>query len=323
MNEICHTLLEAAITLYPADADGRPLVDFPIWSGAPAHQLTLTERWIKQQTRPTGARYPRNHPLVAQYEIAIGRVWALPLPNLLGFQSDGERYVLDIVWTDEDEGQWHRKTFYGVTLSERTQASPETDREFSDNQTFDAEYFVSAVGTGSVPAIADDLPYLIRYVTAQGGRFIYSYNPATHAFTELVSGLADQTAVVGYISGAGALLYNSETLYSNSLAYRNEAAFRVRFSGADDDALRMRSDGTVEVAATASGAPARDSLPRVDFCYGGRRLASISRNGKLYAWAYETEAAEEISAGFEFFNGATLLATITQKAIRAPEFVTV
>jgi hypothetical protein len=320
MKEICHTLLEATITLYAADEAGRPLTGLPIWSGVAAENLTLTERWIKIQNRPTAARQPRNHPLVAQFEIAIGRVWALLQADLNGFITEPARYVLDLVWADEDENCWHRKTFYGVTIAERSQASPNADREFTDHQVFDAESLVPASGTGAVTEISEELPYLVRYVTAQGSLAIYVYDPDEHTFTELVAGLAAQTAELGFISGGSALTYRGATHYRNSQPYRVPAAFRVRFQGETDDALRVRNDGVVEVAGSAIGAPRRDSLPRVDFCYGGKRLASISRSGVLYAWAFEEGAMEEVTPGYEIASGETLLATITQKAVRASDF---
>ncbi len=319
--EVCHTLLEATITLYPVDDAGRPLTAFPIWTGVPADSLAIAERWIKLQNRPAGARQPRNHPLVAQYEISIGRVWALPLADLKGFLSDGERYVLDIAWQDEDDAQWHRKTFYGVTVSERSHASRTVESEFADAQVFEAEYFLPASGTGTIPAIVPDLPYLIKYVSAFGSRFIYSYDPVTHSFTELTANISAVTAVIGYLTTSSALLYRSATLYRNSSPYRETSAFRIRFSGESVDAMQLGADGVIAADSYHAGAPMRDELPRVDFCYGGKRLASVSRNGVLFAWSFETGATAEVAPGFEFFSDTTRLATITPQAVRAAEFV--
>jgi len=54
-NAIVLNLIEAQVTLYAAQADGTP--GGAIWSGQVAERLSVRERWLTLQTRPTGAAY--------------------------------------------------------------------------------------------------------------------------------------------------------------------------------------------------------------------------------------------------------------------------
>src|ERR1035438_1269246 len=139
-NTIILDLIEAKVTLYTVQADGLSL-GTALWSGQVAERLTVREQWVVLETRPSGAPYPIKHPLVPQYEVSIDRVWALPLNNLAGFSPTNQTYVLEVIWTEEDTQQRHRRRFYGVTIEERSFAPQSIESEFVDGQQFAAQYF--------------------------------------------------------------------------------------------------------------------------------------------------------------------------------------
>ena len=194
MNAILLNLLEARVTLYATRPDGS--LGAPIWSGQEAERLTVRERWIKVETRPSGARFPRQHPLVPQYDLSIDRVWSLPLINLLGFQPTDQTYILEILWTEEDLGQWHRRTFYGVTLDARSLTSQTIETEFVDGQEFQAQYFVADSGGGyTAPNPPVAVPWRVVWSGLDGTWPLYSYDPAT-GFAEQAGAAASTHAVI-------------------------------------------------------------------------------------------------------------------------------
>ena len=104
INHLTFTLLEATITLYPAKADDSPELGAPVFAGVAVENFRAHERWLKAPTRPTGARFPRQHPLIPEYEISLDRPWVLPLAQLTGFRAAHTRYVLDVVWRGGEVG---------------------------------------------------------------------------------------------------------------------------------------------------------------------------------------------------------------------------
>jgi hypothetical protein len=296
LNKIALHLGEAKLTLYPANVDGSPQLDAPLWSGADAEGLKVRERWINVGTRPTGAPKPRNHPLTPVYEIAIDRVWALPLAELTGFHPDHEEYVLDVVWVEEETLQWHRRTFYGVTITERAFDSREIDTGFTDAQQFDARSMVVDAGEWPVPALSADLPYQVLWIGNTGQTPLYSYNPATQAFTAV--GTTAGRATIGY-SGS---------------------AFRILFEDYPV-AVETYASGLGAVALLES-MPLAGDVPRLDFLYGTRRVASVTPNG-LWARAFTDGATPAAGAGkFALKFGGAVVATLALEGVEATEFGT-
>ena len=84
------------MTLYAQRADGS--LGGVIWSGAAIENFHHAEKWLTVETRPSGRRYPAQHPLVAQHQLSIERVWALPFAQLGGFVATEQTYVLAVVW---------------------------------------------------------------------------------------------------------------------------------------------------------------------------------------------------------------------------------
>lgn len=300
LNLVCHTLPEAVLTLYPANADGTPQLDKAVWLGVEVNGLSIRDRWIKVETRPSGARFPRQHPLVPQYEISIERVWALPLAQLDGFIPTNSRYVLDIVWTEEDTRDWHREVYYGVTISERSRESRDRDGEFIEHQVFDAEYFVPSSGLGVITEIPGLLPFTVRWVSANENAVLYRYDLITDFSAGEISTV-----------GRATLAYNPGN---------KTGSFDLTFSGEQWPALQV-TNGKLEVMAFIEGPPSPSDLPRVEFYYGPSRLASITRTGRLYASRFLEESILPVDLPhIKLFASSTLQCVLRPDGVHSKAF---
>lgn len=305
INTIVLTLLEASITLYPADRAGQPVLSQPLWHGVAAADLTVRDRWIKVETRATGAKYPRKHNLSPQFEITIGRVWALPLSQLEGFNPQRGAYVMDVVWRDEETRDWHREIFYGVTISERTRDARDRDGEFVDNQVFDAEYLAPPTsGRGSPPVIPTALPLTVRYISDSEDVLLYSYDPGSASFNEATAGITTGRASLSYLPGD------------------RSGTFDAVFSGAGFPAMRLTADGVIEafdfIASTADTA----QLPRMDFYLGTTRIGSVTSRGRIYASAFMNQIPAAGDGRVQLYNGATLAAAWSGSGLVCQSFHT-
>lgn len=293
-NRIALTLLEARVTLYPADAAGAPVLSQPLWLGAEAEELTLSGTWLTAETRPTGVAYPRRHNLIPLHEIQLGRVWALPLDQLAGFQGEHTTYVLDLVWQEAESGQWHRRTYYGVTLLTEAFASRSMDSGFSENQSFAAQYFTVATGTGAVPVLSAQAPYLVWYVSATEQVALYAYAADTGVFTAL-----EATAARGTVGYAG-------------------DAFEVTLDGVGV-VLATTADG-LHHPAVIEQTPLPAERPRMDFTYAGQRVCSVSAAG-LWARSFDDVTAPVSGAGrFELRHATDRVATLGLPGVVALSF---
>lgn len=301
MNTIAMTLIEATLTLYPADATDAPITDQPIWSGVEANNLEIAEHWVKVRNTPTGVRVPRNHPLVAQYQIGIERVWALPLGDLLGFKPVKNRYVLDILWTDEESGDWHRETFYGVTISERTRRSKEVDGGFVENQQFEAEDVKQDSGRGTPPPLPTAPLYTVKYIdTDNRVTSLYTYDASTRAFTEATSGVTAGKATI----------------------VQDDTSFRVQFAGASWPALEILPSGELHAAQLKTGTAEASDLPRLEFYCGSSRYLTVDRWGEVFARSF-FESPSILSALPSFQVAFTsIVCQINQDVLQAGSFVT-
>ncbi len=318
MNDIALNLLEARITLYPADATGAPVLGSPIWSGAAAENLGIKGRWITTETRPSGIRYPRRHPFVPQFEILINRVWVLLTSNLSGFQADHQRYVLDIVWTEEETGDWHRRTFYGVTIQQQDLDAHDIESGFLDGQVFNAEYFVPASGVGTPPAINPSLPYYVIWRGTAGGVLLYSYDADTQQFTaqETTAGRAtigyDDELFEAQFAGddePAMRTVNSDSLdYQNPTEYTNPAPYRPGLK-----ALIVKG-GLFERT------PLPGDLPRLEFYYGPLRICTLTRTG-LFDVRFADASPVDGAGKFALNGGDDLIATLAASAVEAEDFI--
>jgi len=296
-NTFIFTLLEATISLYPANADGSPNTGSPIWTGVPAENLIAKERWIKTETRPSGAPYPRKHPLIQQYEISMARVWALQLTNTAGLVMAAGKYVLDVVSVEEETGNWHRETFYNVTISDRSRSSRSIDEGYTDELVFDAEYMAPpSGGLGAIPVITSAIPYVVQWVGADapGGVPLYIYDPVSHNFTEAVAGISAGRATLAYSPA------------------NQSGVFNLAFNGTT--VLQVQADGGLALTECFQGAPDLTQLPRLDFYYGNLRLGSVTSAGRLYAAAFDDGAPTAATGQFQFYGASALAFALSSTA---------
>jgi hypothetical protein len=285
-----YTLLEATLALYPADATGQPITTTPIWMGACAENLRLAQSMKVVETTPGGRAYPKRHPLVATHDIQIGRIWVLPdATGSSDYVLPTGQMVLDILWEDEEGDGWQRRTYYGVTAKSYDLSSVEKIHSTAD-QTFDAEYYSQSSGTGTPPALTPDLPYLVRWVSATDNITLYDYSSSTFLFTERTAGAAATRATITVAA-----------LFDNTV---------VQFIGAAAPALTVTALSVSEVTNLYEGVPSSTDLPRLDFLYGGVRLASISYAGVFFADTLVEAAPAAGSARYRLFGGGVLSATI-------------
>jgi len=196
-NTIILDLLEARVTLYTTAADGLSLGS-ALWSGQVAERLTVREQWVVLETRPAGAAYPIKHPLVPQYEVSIDRVWALPLNNLPGFSPTNQAYVLEVIWTEEDTQQWHRRRFFGVTIASRSFGAQSIESNFVDGQEFAAQYVLADAGNPTTPpAPVVATPTVVFWSGPDGYYPLYEYG-ALSGFV-----LAEGESATGHATIAG------------------------------------------------------------------------------------------------------------------------
>ena len=259
-------LLECKLTLYGVLPDGS--LGAALWSGQVAENLQVRERWITLETRPTGARYPVQHPLVPQYELSIERVWALPLSQLLGFQPTHTPYVLECVWTEEELGIWHRRTFYGVTIQQRTLNSVSIEAGHVDGQEFAAQYFLAdygATGTPAAPVVA--LPWRVLWQGDDGERPLYLYTEAD-----------------GYVE--------AEDAEPETRAVIESDGSRIEFAGANDAVVETVASG-VKVWTLHDELP--KTRPQLRFYRGPVLLAAVTPTG---LWARSIQDMALPATGF-------------------------
>jgi len=320
LNKIVLNLAEAKVSLYPANADGSPDLTRPLWTGADAEDLKALENWLVLETRPVGAPHPVKHPLVAQYVIRIGRVWALDLAELDGFQADWPAYVLDVIWTEEEGQQWHRRIFYGVTIESRSLDSRTIAEGFTDELKLAAQSVAVSSGAPASPPPAPGLPptlYQVFYTPPDPGLasvLLYTYDAGTHQFTAAASTAG--RATIGYTAGAFAAAFAGDSPVVSTTAderqYRNAGPYR---SGDPYCGTLFKVRGGI-----FAGAPNPGDLPRLDFYYGTQKICSLTRNGLFDASFNATEPA--LTAGvFGIYAGTTLAATLGAGEVDAKNFV--
>lgn len=277
-NSILLNLLEARVTLYATQPDGT--LGPSLWSGAPVERMTVHERWLSVETRPTGAKYPRQHPLVAQYELSLDRVWALPLNQLAGWHPQAQDYVLDVVWIEEDAGDWHRRTFYGVTVDERAFEAADMEHGFVDRQSFRAQYFLLETGSQFVvptPTVA--VPYRVLWSGPDGSWLLYNYTEAG-----------------GFVAAPDAAAESHATLASDGSS--------VRFAGAPAPALATNATG-VAVGELHDRLP--PTGPQVQFYRGNTLLGVVTPEG---FWARNLRDASLPEEGFALKHQAVTVGRI-------------
>ena len=275
LNTIVLNLLEAQVTLYATNADGS--LGAALWSGQAAEHLSVKERWLTVETRPTGAAYPVQHPLIPQYDIAIDRVWALPLSNLTGFQPTSQNYILEVIWTEEESQQWHRRMFYGVTIVERSFAPQNIESEFVDGQEFAAQSFLADSGASGVsPPTVVAVPLVVYWSGADGYFPLYNYD-----------------SVNGFVLADGATVAGHATIATDA----SSGALSIQFDGTSAPVLVTSATG-VTVGELHDTIPT--ALPSLLFYYGTALLAAVSPAGFWARVIADTPSGGALPGGVGF-----------------------
>jgi hypothetical protein len=141
---------------------GRPDVDNPIFAGASAERILITERLETSSQRLTGAKYPRPRQRGArEHEIRIEQIW-LTSPDLddssLRYDWVLERdalYVVAFSWHDFNpsiaDSQWYARIYYGVATPSRATDSTIETLAATDDKVLVAMFYIPKRGTGEIP----------------------------------------------------------------------------------------------------------------------------------------------------------------------------
>jgi hypothetical protein len=155
-NPLVLTLLEAAVTLYPELTPGVADTANPVWGCACAESLRMSPRLLNIELTPTGTLTPTRKAIVVGHTIQFGKLWSLDRTEMETLPGSA-RYVLVIVWTEENTGTQRTRTYTGVTLDAETIGS--RDRMESEQEiTLAAETLTPTGGTapGGAEALTDE-----------------------------------------------------------------------------------------------------------------------------------------------------------------------
>jgi hypothetical protein len=137
-------LYEATLSLYPVSQEEIPIGDSPVWWGAPANGLRLSQEYEEMLMMSSGARRMTAHHLDERHTIEVERTWILRKASLKDFVPQrNQRYALEIVW--QSHGYWYRRTYFGVTGRSVGWDSNRT-LSFGNKQSYRAEYFSEESG---------------------------------------------------------------------------------------------------------------------------------------------------------------------------------
>lgn len=147
-------LREAVISLYPADANGNALIAAPVFCGVCANGLRLGLSWEEELGFTSGDAYKTAHHNDEQHAIEVDRSWVLrtAAPGELVGPQRGQRYVLEIVWSDVRERLWYKRLYYGVT-GRSSDLNSDGARSHNNPQVFRAQRFVPSGGTSGPASV--------------------------------------------------------------------------------------------------------------------------------------------------------------------------
>jgi hypothetical protein len=135
-------LYEAVLSLYPADTDGEPLRESPVWWGTVANSVRLGLEYDELLMASSGDRYQTAHHVDERHSIEVERSWVLRRAAPADFvPARHQRYVLELVWSVQ--GVWYRRTYYGVTGRNVGWDSVRA-LHFGNRQSYRAENFAEA-----------------------------------------------------------------------------------------------------------------------------------------------------------------------------------
>lgn len=99
--------------LYPADANGEPILTSPIWQAC-VNGFSQDDKYSGVVTAASGDAFETDHVTHSETELRIDRTWILRRTSLAEFvPQPATQYVLLLTWTSD--GVWYRRTFQNVT----------------------------------------------------------------------------------------------------------------------------------------------------------------------------------------------------------------
>lgn len=147
-------LSEAALTLYPALADGSTPASMEQWWGGLANNFRSRLDYDEVLLAASGDAHRTAHHVDEEHVLDIGRSWLLPKVGMADFRpARNQQYVMQLLW--ESEGRWFRRVYRGVTGRGLTMDSQGTNH-FLINQTWRAQSHEDASGSGAGEGI--DVP---------------------------------------------------------------------------------------------------------------------------------------------------------------------
>ena len=164
------TVSECEISVFPVDADGEALTDNPLWLGASADNIQISDSLEQIEDRPTGVPYPQVHHGAELHEITIGRIWETEVPvvtqpdelSISLAEADlandvrpaanaqdyhlrpGQKYLVVLKWADDSEpDKFAYRIYYGVTDASFELSGDQADSGKQATHKWRAEYYLT------------------------------------------------------------------------------------------------------------------------------------------------------------------------------------
>jgi hypothetical protein len=300
---------EADLVIYPSDEFGNVTDASPVWIGGTANKSNFQDGYKAEDASKSGVPVPNMEQLEEQHTIELENVWmarvtAGPLVSTPSMPRN-QYYAVVIIWTDREEtGVWVKRAYAGVKLA---QLSMGTDTEaFLQKVKIEGGIMQQTCGVLSegMPSEEPTILGVVRYVSPTEQVDLYTYD-----FLNPQSGF--QAINPGMLAGRAAI---------------ESAGGGVSISVGGAVAMEIDPEGNVAVNGITSigGSYVEDqSAPRLEFCAGLTRIASLSALGELgIPGFFETDEDPEQSGacylpGFWLGAGETWLATIARNGLYA------
>lgn len=151
----------ASVSLFEAGATN--LATQYAWKEAFARNLQIQEQHQVLTRRPTGFDRPKFRSIPNGFSLTWDKLFLLAPTQVSGVTlTPGARWVLDVIWTADNQGadyhgQWYRRTFTGVVV-EAHQLNSREVFEHQDSLNLRGESCVTTGGTMASPPPALTTP---------------------------------------------------------------------------------------------------------------------------------------------------------------------
>lgn len=286
MSETAFTQWECEMVVYRADEAGAPTGEIEYLGGC-ENKLEIEQGYAEERAERSGDGYARNQHLEETHVIQLENLWLTRYRKESGEEfydspriGRAQRFVVVMLWTDEESGVWHKRSYYGVQINPLNFNS--SQEYFSQTATMRASYYVPDHGRRpEEPTLQPTSLAFVRYVTSSGSVDLLSYDFDARTFTALANpaGKVD-------LPGAGGG-YLARILVGGVLA------------------LAIDADGVLLVKEiVATGGSFTSGLPRAEFFHGNLRYASLTAAGLLAVPNFlESPATPGLTDDFEFREG--------------------